>query len=95
MVLHKISRVNITKLRHILARMIGVIFPPNPMTGYYIDIVHLRPRLTPTSEGERLTFTAKLTIRTQDDSSMFNMASTCVYGYTEDDAKVKEQYKIK
>ena len=71
------------------------IFPPNPMTGYYIDIVRLRPRLTPTSEGERLTFTAKLTIRTQDDSSMFNMASTCVYGYTEDDAKVKEQYKIK
>ena len=25
------------------------IFPPNPMTGYYIDIVRLRPRLTPTS----------------------------------------------
>lgn len=71
------------------------IFPPNPITGYYIDIARLRPRLTPTTEGERLTFTAKLSIATVDDNSMYNMVSTCCYGNTQDDAKVNEQYKIK
>ena len=71
------------------------IFPPNPMTGYYIDIIRLRPRLTPTSEGERIAFTSKLSIATVDDSSMYNMVSTCCYGNTKDDVKVKEQYKIK
>lgn len=71
------------------------IFPPNPMTGYYIDIVRLRPRLTPTSSGERLTFTAKLCIATVDDNSMYNMVSTCCYGNTQDESKVKEMYKIK
>ena len=71
------------------------IFPPNPMTGYYIDIIRLRPRLTPTSEGERLAFTAKLSIATVDDNSMYNMVSTCCYGNTQDEAKVNEQYKIK
>ena len=71
------------------------IFPPNPMTGYYIDIIRLRPRLTPTSEGERIAFTAKLSIATVDDNSMYNMVSTCCYGNTQDEAKVNEQYKIK
>lgn len=71
------------------------IFPPNPMTGYYIDIARLRPRLTPTSEGERLTFTAKLSVATVDDNSMYNMVSTCCYGNTQDPVKVNEQYKIK
>jgi len=71
------------------------IFPPDPMTGYYIDIVRLRPRLTPTSEGERITFTAKLSVATVDDNSMYNMVSTCCYGNTQDPVKVNEQYKIK
>jgi|SaaInlV_150m_DNA_4_1039716.scaffolds.fasta_scaffold04672_5 DNA-directed RNA polymerase subunit L len=71
------------------------IFPPNPMTGYYIDIVRLRPRLTPTSPGERITFTANLSIATVDDNSMYNMVSTCCYGNTQDETKVNEQYKIK
>jgi len=71
------------------------IFPPNTMTGYYIDIVRLRPRLTPTSTGEHMTFTATLSIATVDDNSMYNMVSTCCYGNTQDDVRVKEQYKIK
>ena len=71
------------------------IFPPNPMTGYYIDIIRLRPRLTPTSHGERIVFTSSLSIATVDDNSMYNMVSTCCYGNTQDDVKVNEQYKIK
>ena len=71
------------------------IFPANPMTGYYIDIVRLRPRLTPTSSGEHLTFKAKLSIATVDDNSMYNMVSTCCYGNTKDEERVKEQFKIK
>lgn len=71
------------------------IFPPNSMTGYYIDIVRLRPRLTPTSTGESIAFTSTLSIATVDDNSMYNMVSTCCYGNTQDEARVKEQYKIK
>ena len=71
------------------------IFPPNPMTGYYIDIVRLRPRLTPTSPGERIVFTASLSIATVDDNSMYNMVSTCCYGNTQDEAQGKRTIQDK
>lgn len=71
------------------------IFPANPITGYYIDIVPLRPRLTPTSNGEHIVFKAKLSIATADDNSMYNMVSTACYGITKNEERVKEQYKIK
>ena len=58
------------------------IFPSNPQTGYYIDIVRLRPRLSPETPGERLAFTATMTIVIASVNSMFNVVSTCSYGNT-------------
>lgn len=70
-------------------------FPANPQTGYFIDIIRLRPKLTPDSPGERVAFTAKLDIGTAGENSMYNMVSTCTYGNTQDDERVTEQYKVK
>tara|TARA_Y100000816_G_C26108450_1_gene590265 strand:- start:1039 stop:2157 length:1119 start_codon:yes stop_codon:yes gene_type:complete len=71
------------------------IFPSNQQTGYYIDIVRLRPKLTSESTGERLTLTAKLSIATADDNSMFNSVSTCSYGFTQDEDEIKKRKLIK
>jgi DNA-directed RNA polymerase subunit L len=71
------------------------IFPPNPQTGYHIDIARLRPRITTDSPGERLAFTARLSIGTPDENSMYNVLSTCCYGATQDPDKVAIAHKIK
>lgn len=71
------------------------IFPANPQTGYFIDIVRLRPKLSPDTPGERLAFTAKMSIGTADDSSMYNVVSTCSYGNTQDMEEVALQSKIR
>ena len=71
------------------------IFPPNPQTGYYIDILVLRPRLTPDATGEKITFTASLSIGTAEENSMFNSVSTCCYGNTPDKAEIEKQMKIR
>jgi DNA-directed RNA polymerase subunit L len=71
------------------------IFPSNPQTGYYIDIVRLRPRLSPETPGERLAFTANMTIVTASVNSMFNVVSTCSYGNTIHVDEMQEKMKLK
>lgn len=71
------------------------IFPASPQTGYYIDILVLRPRLTPDSSGEKITFTATLSIGTAEENSMFNAVSTCCYGNTPNKPEIERQMKIK
>ena len=36
------------------------LFPPDPITGDYIDIIRLRPKLTDNSECEHIKFEASL-----------------------------------
>ena len=67
------------------------IFPPDPITGDYIDIVRLRPRLSEDIHGEHLKFIAKLDIGTAKENGSFNVVSTCSYGNTEDPIRVKEK----
>jgi DNA-directed RNA polymerase subunit L len=71
------------------------IFPPNPQTGYYIDVARLRPKLTPDGSGEKVSFKARLSIGTADENSMYNAVSTSVFGNTQDEDKIGEQYKVK
>jgi len=66
------------------------IFPPNEMTGYYIDFARLRPKISEDIPGEKLHFTSEFSIATAKDDGMFNVVSTCSYGFTKDDAAVEE-----
>ena len=69
------------------------IFPPDPITGDYIDIVRLRPKTS--SNGEELKLTCSLDIGTSREDSSFAVASTCCYSCVVDDEKVETEWKIK
>lgn len=69
------------------------IFPPDPITGDYIDIVRLRPKTS--SNGEELKLTCSLDIGTSKEDSSFAVASTCCYSCVVDDEKVEVEWKLK
>jgi DNA-directed RNA polymerase subunit L len=71
------------------------LFPPDKITGDYIDIIRLRPKLSDNLDEEELTFEAKLTVSSASEDGMFNVVSTCAYGNTIDVNQVNEAWKIK
>lgn len=86
---------NIETLKYLNDSEVKQIFPPDKITGEYIDIVRLRPKLSDNLDEEELTFEAKLTISSASEDGMFNIVSTCAYGNTIDVNQVNEAWKIK
>ena len=64
------------------------IFPPDDFTGYFIDFVRLRPKLSDELPGEKIHLTCEFTIGKAKDDGMFNVVSTCAYGLTPDLDKI-------
>lgn len=62
------------------------IFPPDVFTGYFIDFVRLRPRISDEIPGEKLHLTCEFDIGSAKEDGMFNAVSTCSYGFTIDSA---------
>ena len=60
------------------------IFPADDTTGYFIDFVRLRPRISDEIPGEKLHLTCEFGIGNAKEDGMFNAVSTCAYGFTED-----------
>jgi DNA-directed RNA polymerase subunit L len=69
------------------------IFPTDPITGDYIDIVRLRPKTS--NNGEELKLTCSLDIGTSKEDSSFAVASTCSYSCVVDEQKVEEAWSLK
>ena len=69
------------------------IFPPDPITGDYIDIVRLRPKTS--SNGEELKLTCSLDIGISKEDSSFAVASTCCYSCVVDEEKVESEWSLK
>jgi DNA-directed RNA polymerase subunit L len=61
------------------------IFPPDDITGYYIDFVRLRPRISDEISGEKIHLICQFDIGTAKEDGMFNAVSTCSYGFTIDE----------
>ena len=59
------------------------IFPPDTITGGYILIARLIPRLTQYVDGERLALTAEIGVGTARMDGMYNVVSTCAYKATQ------------
>ena len=79
-----------TKTGEMLADpIVRAIFPPDSITGDYIEIARLRPRLSEDIDGEHLKFEALLDIGTAKENGSFNVVSTCSYGNTEDPINIK------
>lgn len=71
------------------------IFPPNPITGDYIEFARLLPKMSEYSEPEQLAMTCDLDIGTAKEDGAFNVVCTCAYSMTMDPAKVDEAWRIK
>ena len=66
------------------------IFPPNPFTGYFIDFLRLRPKISDEIPGERIQLTCEFSIGSAKEDAAFNAVSTSSYGYTVDRDKFEE-----
>jgi hypothetical protein len=64
--------------------MIREIFPANDYTGDFIDFVRLRPKVSEELTGEKLHLTCEFDIGSASEDGMFNVVSTCSYGFTVD-----------
>lgn len=76
------------------------LFPRNEITGDYILFLRLRPKLVDTDMNERIHLKADFDICTASDSSVYNVVSTCAYGFTPDKEKqmmewVEKEKKLK
>jgi DNA-directed RNA polymerase subunit L len=86
---------NIDSGKYLESSEVKQLFPPDSITGDFIDIVRLRPKLTDTSEPEQLKFEAKLTISSAKEDGTFNVVSTCAYGNTLDPVKIQDAWSEK
>ena len=66
------------------------IFPPSSTTGHFIDFVRLRPKISDELPGESIHLTCKFSIGNAKEDGMFNVVSTCSYGFTPDLDKIQE-----
>jgi hypothetical protein len=71
------------------------IFPRDEISGDFIDFVRLRQRISDEIRGEQLHFISELSIGTLKEDSMFNVASTCSYGFTLDIVAVDDELNKK
>ena len=71
------------------------IFPPNSITGDYISIVRLRPKIMETAPGESLNIKCKLDIGTGREDGSFTAVGTCMFMNTVDQTKVASVWKEK
>ena len=71
------------------------IFPANPFTHRYIDLLRLRPKLSTEIGGEEIDIVCQLSIGTAKENAMYNVSSTCVYGNTTDPVGVNKAWTRK
>jgi len=60
------------------------IFPADDITGYFIDFIRLRPRISDDLPGEKIHLTCEFDIGNSNEDGMFNAVHTCSYGFTGD-----------
>lgn len=64
------------------------IFPANKQTGYHIDIMRLRPRISEDIPGEEINLVCKFKIADANEDASYVVASTTAYGNTPDDLAI-------
>ena len=65
-------------------------FPPDPISGEYIDLVRLRPKTTYDGEGEQLKLNCGFSVGNAGENSMFNVVTTSSFGNTPDKIKLND-----
>lgn len=86
---------NISTDKYLSDSAVKEIFPPDLITGGYIPVNRLRPKLTENIDGEQMQFNAYLDMGTAKQDGMYNVVSTCAYGYTVDSVKANDVWNDK
>jgi len=79
--------------KYLPKRVVHQYFPPNPITGDYIILNRLRPKISDTIPGEMIQLEAQMTRTTAREDSCFNVTSTCSYSYAQDPVKQESTWK--
>lgn len=69
------------------------IFPPNRITGTYIDFIRLRSKIGDNIPGEKIELIADFSVSNSRTNSMFNVVSICTYSNTPDALKISEKWE--
>ena len=86
---------NKTTSKYLTDVKVREIFPPNPVSGDYIEFARLLPKMSEYGEGEQLVMTCDLDVGTAKEDGAFNVVCTCAYSMTMDPSKVDEAWRIK
>jgi DNA-directed RNA polymerase subunit L len=82
---------NVSTDTYLSEKDIRSIFPPNDYTGFFIDFLRLRPRISEEIPGEKINLTCKFDIGTAKEDGCYNVVSTCSYSFTQDGDKVDSE----
>ena len=80
----KTLRYMISIQKYISDTNVKKIFPPNDITGDYIIICRLRPRINDEILGEHFKCKSKISISTASVLGCYNVSHTCVYAFDKD-----------
>jgi DNA-directed RNA polymerase subunit L len=70
------------------------IFPPDDITGYFIDFVRLKPKPAEELQAKIIHLTCEFDIGSCKEDGAYNVASTCCYGNTIDITKQESELQI-
>lgn len=65
------------------------LFPPDKITGDYIDIVRLRPKISDAIPGEHIKLSLRFDLGTAKQDGAFNVVSSCAYAATPDKQEIE------
>lgn len=77
---------NKTNGNYLTEKEVRRIFPPDAISGDFIDFARLRPRIGDVP-GEHLKLSCEFSVANVATNSMFNVVSKCAYGFTVDSTK--------
>ena len=86
---------NIASNTYLNRQQVKEIFPPDKITGDYIDIARLRPKMSDNIKGEHIKMTLKFDIGNAKQDSAFNVVSTCAYGATPNPEEINRVWSFK
>lgn len=84
---------NVTLDNFIQQDEVKKIFPPDFISGTYIDFARLQPKVSDDIPGEEIDIVAKMSIGTASQDGAYNVVSACSYANTPDPVEMDTQWK--
>lgn len=86
---------NIHNGKYISQEQTSRIFPPNNISGDYIDFVRLRPKISDDIDGEHIKLECAFDIGNAKEDGAFNVVSCCTFGATPNKVRIQSEWQNK